>query len=230
VSWAFFLLPQMEETAIYSSYKSNERVDDDANAQTMRTPIEIYACPTRRKPAADRNFDNNDQPPPPKDLGVATLGDYAANAGERYDTGMVGGDTGAAVFGQYRRQDAGPIFSGSRISPRHVTDGLSQTLAIGERHLPPVPANTPPEMEHYVQGDTAFIPGDTPHTTFRGSENGLATGPDDPHKTKFGGAHSSVVQFVFLDGHVDALEKEMSKDALKALSTIGGEEVVADAK
>jgi prepilin-type N-terminal cleavage/methylation domain-containing protein len=230
VSWAFFLLPQMEETAIYSAYKSSATVDDDVNAQTMRTPIEIYACPTRRKAAADRNFDNNDQPPPPKDLGVATLGDYAANAGERYDTGMVGGDTGAAVFGQYKRKDAGPIFSGSKISARQVTDGLSQTIAVGERHLPPVPANTAPEMEHYSQGDTAFIAGDTPHTSFRGSENGLATGPDDPDKSKFGSAHPSVVQFVFLDGHVDALDKDTSKETLKALSTIGGDEVVPNAK
>jgi hypothetical protein len=38
------------------------------------------------------------------------------------------------------------------------------------------------------------------------------------------------VQFVFLDGHVDALDKDISKETLKALSTIGGEEVVADRK
>ena len=28
--------------------------------QAMRTPIETYACPSRRKAAADRNFDNNE--------------------------------------------------------------------------------------------------------------------------------------------------------------------------
>ena len=78
------------------------------------------------------------------------------------------------MFGQYNRAEAGPIFSGSRISARQVTDGLSKTMAIAERHLPPVPANTPPEMEHHAIGDTASIAGDTPHTTFRGSENGLA--------------------------------------------------------
>jgi prepilin-type processing-associated H-X9-DG protein len=111
-----------------------------------------------------------------------------------------------------------------------VTDGLSQTLAVGERHIPPVPENTPPEMEHYAVGDTAFIPGDTPHTVFRGSEHGLAAGPDDPDRTKFGSEHPNVVQFVFLDGHVDALEKDISTDTLKALSTIGGDEVVPEGK
>jgi prepilin-type processing-associated H-X9-DG protein len=83
-------------------------------------------------------------------------------------------------------------------------------------------------MEHHHIGDTAFLAGDTPHTNFRGSENGLAAGLDDPDKSKFGGAHASVVQFVFLDGHVEALQRDISKETLKALSTIGGDEVVAD--
>ena len=47
----------------------------------MRTPVETYACPSRRKAAADRNFDNNELPPVV--LGKATLADYSANAGIR---------------------------------------------------------------------------------------------------------------------------------------------------
>src|SRR3954449_906745 len=38
VSWAFFLLPYMEETAVYNSWDSKARVDDDKNANAMRTP------------------------------------------------------------------------------------------------------------------------------------------------------------------------------------------------
>ena len=37
--------------------------------------------------------------------------------------------------GGYRRIEAGPIFSGSHVSARQVEDGLSKTIAIGERHL-----------------------------------------------------------------------------------------------
>jgi prepilin-type N-terminal cleavage/methylation domain-containing protein/prepilin-type processing-associated H-X9-DG protein len=223
VSWAFFLLPYIEETSVYSAYDPKARVDDGCNARAMRTPIEIYACPTRRSAAADRNFDNNDAPPTV--LAAAALSDYAANAGLEFDTGMVGGDASAAVFGQYNRTDAGPIFSGSRISDRQVTDGLSKTIAIGERHLPPVPPGTPPEMEHYAIGDTAAIPGDTPYTVFRGAGNGLAEGPDDADRTKFGSAHSSnLVQFVFLDGHVTAIRPDVAIEVLKALCTIGGDE------
>jgi prepilin-type N-terminal cleavage/methylation domain-containing protein/prepilin-type processing-associated H-X9-DG protein len=227
VSWAFFLLPYMEETAIYNSYDSKARVDDDANAATMRTPIETYACPSRRKPAADRNFDNNESPPVV--LGAATLADYSANAGIQIMTGMVGADDSAAVFGGFNRADAGPIFSGSRINARQVEDGLSKTIAVGERHLPPVPDGTPPELEHLAIGDTASIAGDTPHTTFRATDTGLAADIDDPDRNKFGSSHSgSLIQFVFLDGHVRGLRPDIALVVVKALSTIGGSEIVSD--
>ena len=65
VSWAFRLLPQIEESAIYASRDKTKRVDDAANDAAMRTPIQVYACPSRRPAAADRNFDNNDTPPLP---------------------------------------------------------------------------------------------------------------------------------------------------------------------
>jgi prepilin-type N-terminal cleavage/methylation domain-containing protein/prepilin-type processing-associated H-X9-DG protein len=229
VSWAFFLLPYMEETSVYNSWDSHAKVYDPSNVQAMRTPIETYACPSRRRAAADRNFDNNNAPPPATAIGVATLADYSANAGIKLLTGMVGSDEDANVFGGYSRIDAGPIFSGSHISARQVEDGLSKTMAIGERHLPPVPENTAPNMEDYVIGDTASIPGDTPHTTFRCAEDGLATGADDKDRNKFGSSHGAgLVQCVFLDGHVRSLRPDIAVSVLKALCTIGGGENVTD--
>jgi prepilin-type N-terminal cleavage/methylation domain-containing protein/prepilin-type processing-associated H-X9-DG protein len=229
VSWAFFLLPYMEETSVYNSWDSKARVDDPKNVQAMRTPIETYACPSRRKAAADRNFDNNNNPPLATAVGVATLADYSANAGIQLMTGMVGIDEGANVFGAFNRVDSGPIFSGSRISARQVEDGLSKTFAIAERHLPPVPENTPPDMEDYEIGDTASIAGDTPHTTFRCTEKGLATSIDDEDPHKFGSLHSGgLAQAVFLDGHVKGIRPDVAVAVFKALSTIGGGEIVPD--
>jgi prepilin-type N-terminal cleavage/methylation domain-containing protein/prepilin-type processing-associated H-X9-DG protein len=229
VSWAFFLLPYMEETSVYNSWNSSAMVYEPVNSQAMRTPIETYACPSRRVAAADRNFDNNNAAPPAIAIGVGTLADYSANAGIQLLTGMTSQESSGGVFGGFNRVEAGPIFSGSRISARQVEDGLSKTIAIGERHLPPVPAGTPEEMEDYVIGDTASIPGDTPHTTFRCAEDGLATGVDDKDRNKFGSSHSGgLVQCVFLDGHVRGLRPEVAVAVLKALSTIGGGEVGLD--
>jgi prepilin-type N-terminal cleavage/methylation domain-containing protein/prepilin-type processing-associated H-X9-DG protein len=235
VSWAFFLLPYLEETAVYNSWNSKVEVFRPENDAAMRTPIEAYACPSRRRAAADRNFDNNNNPPLAGTTGVATLADYSANAGIKLMTGMTNFEGSGGVFGGFSRIEAGPIFSGSHISARQVEDGLSKTIAIGERHLPPVPAGTPDDMKDYVIGDTASIPGDTPHTTFRctgcsgnDQNDGLATSLDDPDRNKFGSSHSSgVVQCVFLDGHVAGLHRDMAVAVLKALSTIGGGEVVS---
>jgi prepilin-type processing-associated H-X9-DG protein len=224
VSWAFFLLPYLEETNVYAAYKKGIRVDDPTNSQAMRTPIDVYACPSRRRAAADRNFDDDDNPP--KVLAAATLGDYAANAGEEEDTGMDDIDDANFVPINVDKTKAGPIFSGSRYSAKQITDGLSSTIAIGERHIRPVPTGTAPEMEHYSIGDTAFLAGDTIETILAGAHDSPAKGPDDHHDHIFGGPHSGVVQFVFLDGHVDAISNDIDEKTMLGLCTIAGGEVV----
>jgi prepilin-type N-terminal cleavage/methylation domain-containing protein len=232
LAWSYYIFPYMEEQTVYSKYVSTARDDNIANAAAMRTPIAVYACPTRRVAAADRNFDNNDSPP--LVLHAGALGDYAANAGVTYDTGMASSNNptnnnagGDGTLGNYNGAKAGPIFSGSRISVRKVTDGLSKTLAIGERHIPPMPAGTAAAMEDYSRGDTAFISGDQPRTIFAGTQNGLATGPSDPDLGKFGSLHLGLTQFVYLDGHVGVIRSTIDTPTLVALSTIAGGEVVA---
>jgi prepilin-type N-terminal cleavage/methylation domain-containing protein/prepilin-type processing-associated H-X9-DG protein len=236
VSWAFRLLPQMEESAIYASRDKTKRVDDIANSAAMRTPIQIYACPSRRIAAANRDFDDNDAPS--KVQGAAALGDYAGNAGIDYRTGMQTGSVDLLSPDAIDTGKAGPIFTGSQISGRRVTDGLSKTLAVGERHIPPVHTDRPPDLQEHDLGDTAFLAGDMPETILRSSGYGLASGPDDisvgPDDTvdhtpeKFGGPHPGVVMFAFLDGHVTPLTTDIEIATLKALSTIAGGEVVKE--
>src|SRR6185503_17659118 len=221
VSWAYFLLPYMEQKVVFDAYNKTYRVDDPANATAMRTPIELYACPSRRRAAADRNFDNDDQPP--LVMAAASLGDYAADAGSDEDMGL---DPDQFINGVLDKSLAGPIYTNSRLSPRQITDGLSNTLAIGERHIRPVPANTAPEMEHFEIGDTAFLSGDCIQTVLAGADEGLAKGWDDRRDHIFGSDHRTIVQFIYLDGHVDSLNKDIDKQTLLALSTYAGGEVL----
>ena len=232
VSWAHYLLPQLEETVVFEAYKKDFRSDAPENARAMRTPIQVYACPSRRQAAADRNFDNDDDPP--LVVGAASLGDYAGNAGDEADQGTEDGDF---VTSGIDKTKAGPIFSGSKFSARHIIDGLSSTLAVGERHIPPAPSGEDPKMEHFEIGDTAFLSGDCLQTILCGTEKGLASGPDDVPideddgeidypDDRFGSPHSGVVQFVYLDGHVDSLQTGIDKATLLGLSSIGGSEVL----
>ena len=95
VSWAFRLLPFLEQTQIHDAFVKTARVDDASNATAMRTPVSTFYCPSRRAPAADRNFDNNDQTPVV--LAAAAGGDYAANAGTYYNYGATGGEAGSVA-------------------------------------------------------------------------------------------------------------------------------------
>ena len=167
---------------------------------------------------------------------VASLGDYAANSGHSTDIGMenlVAGDQFSPAH--VDTTVAGPIYSGSRIGARRVVDGLSSTIVIGERHIPPEDMNYEESRRQAQQGDTAFLGGDNRFAIFRQSgtnrdtdtvHDGLATGPDDPSNRKFGSLHPGVVQFAFLDGHVEAIANDVELTTLMAMSSIAGDEVV----
>lgn len=220
VSWAFTILPQLEEQAIFDAYVPTEPVHAEANAAAMRTPVAVYVCPSRRGPTADRNFDNNEQGAGAngEPLGVAAKGDYAANAGLEEDMGMEGNDyiEGEVDFrgGTVDWSLSGPIFSNSKIRTRNVSDGLSKTFAVGEKHLPVLEGDWDDAQRHSAQGDTCFFAADHLEAILRGTEDGLASGPEDMSvepgrrnrgKQVFGSAHPGVAVFVYLDGHTESL-------------------------
>lgn len=229
VSWAYYLLPYMEEKNMYLAYVPTARDDDDVNSHTFRTPMPLYACPSRRVAQADRNFDNDGSMPTV--LHKASLGDYAGNAGYHYDTGMSTTEdlegNPEVHLGVYKAAEAGPLFAGSRMSDRNIGDGLSHTLAIGERYIRPVPEGTEQGMEDYEQGDTSFISGDDQRTILAGTADGLPMGPKDNKTGVFGSAHIAVNGFLFLDGHVTGLSDIISLEELKAMSTCSGGETIA---
>jgi hypothetical protein len=234
VSWSFEILPYLEQTAIHDAYDPNQTVFHLNNARAMRSPVSAFYCPTRRAPAADRDFDNDDEKQEPPYRGVAAGGDYAGCAGLDHDFGR------NDEQGRPPENQGGALYSFSRIKDRHVSDGLSQSLAVGERHLPTLFEQEPDEeLLHFAQGDTAFFAADNVMVVFRGTECGLAGGqtdttngscdtnvPDDDANEKFGSEHAGIVQFVFLDGHVSSMNTDINVVTLQRLSTIADGNVV----
>ncbi|MFM8892856.1 MAG: DUF1559 domain-containing protein [Planctomycetia bacterium] len=213
VGWPFRLLPYLEEQALFDAWNPALPASDVGNSRAMRNPVAAFFCASRRGPVADRNFDNNNGIPPANFQGVAAGGDYAANAGTYFNYSP-------GANGTVDPKLEGPIHTMSNVKAAQVIDGLSKTFAVGDRHLPPsVPGAG--SMDGYNRGDTAFFPADTPHTLFRDTYRGLADSTADTNNRKFGSRHPGVTQFVFLDGHVDALDNGTPRDILKMYSAIG---------
>ena len=226
VSWAHYLLPQLEETAVFEAYKKEFRSD-----ATRERSSHANAHPGVRVP----------QPAPVRrqiEISIMTMSRRWCWARRRSATTpatpatnrIKARKTAISSASGIDKTKAGPIFSGSKFSARHIIDGLSSTLAVGERHIPPPPANEDPNMEHFEIGDTAFLSGDCLQTILCGTEKGLADGPDDVPideddgeidypDDRFGSPHSGVVQFVYLDGHVDSLQTDIDTATLMGLST-----------
>ncbi|MEM7313010.1 MAG: DUF1559 domain-containing protein [Planctomycetota bacterium] len=225
-NYAFSLLPFMEEEAVFDSYDESVPVQDLANATAMRTAVSVLYCPSRRAPAADRDFGNNERPS--RVQAVAAGGDYAANAGVQatYNIQEVDRIDGSI---------AGPIFTHSQVKLRQIRAGTSKTMAIGERHIPPPRDGTPDRMIHQQIGDTCYFAADNPRVIFGGSSDGLAGSDNDPCVStgfeaecnyKFGSRHPGIVNFVFMDGHVQSLNVDTEVEVLMLLSAIADRRVV----
>jgi len=221
-SWAFYLLQYLEGGNVFQTWKRN--VAPFEKAPAMRTPVETYYCPSRRAPAADRDFVDGTVPTILAE-GVGAGGDYAANAGrERVGYGL---DPLLRPLSNIDRTVAGPIFTFSKVKDRQVEDGLSNTIAVGERHVPPEQDNPIGGLQQLAQGDTAFYSGDIPYTILRSSRDGLAESPQDPSFEKFGSEHSGISQFAFLDGHVRVIAHTIDALAFQLLTSIGDGKVIA---
>ncbi len=216
------MLPYCEEQAIHDAFVPTERVDADVNERAMRTPVAIMYCPTLRAPAADRDFDNNQNPPPPQSRGVAAGGDFSGAAGVEARYGLNG--EAPIPPSLIDPKVAGPLFTISQIKLRRVKDGLGKTLAVGERYIRPFPQGS---MQHILQGDTAFFAGDNWRTNLSGSLGGLAVRRNDPSEGKFGSEHAEIVQFVLLDGRILSMGKGVDEATLRALSTIADGGIVS---
>lgn len=213
-SWSFRILPLLEQASVYSALASGTTIPmwDERNAAAMRTAVPTFFCPSRRAPAADRNFDNNDQPPVKER--VAAGGDYAANAGTYFNYFSGPG-------GQLDPKQAGPMHTFSKVRAAQVSDGLSKTFAAGEKHIPKLDSSVAAPMADYMQGDTAFFAADNPYVCFRDPARGLASGPDDMNRRKFGSLHPGITPFVFLDGHVESIENDVDLTVLRWYCSIG---------
>ncbi len=214
--WGTFLLPYLEQENLYRQINFAVPVGDPSGAGVCTTVLKTYVCPSDRSTGVFTVYGQDNAP-----LAQAATNSYAANSG-------VGADLDAEL------DQANGLFSrNSRIRFTDITDGTSNTIAVGERGAffaqspwagavhrgtvrptPGAPTNNPETVEEAPVQVLVHV---SIHTI-----NDPNTDPED-----FFTPHTGVALFAFADGSVQPVQANVALGVLQALATRNGGEVVA---
>jgi prepilin-type N-terminal cleavage/methylation domain-containing protein len=198
-TWAWLILPNLEQQNLYEKWAPNVPFPLVA-LEVVGSPVPIYFCPSRRSPGGYSSLPfqspnaNCLQLPPV----AGALGDYAASIGTTgvdYSLTIPNGPTlvpnGAFQFPTF------PNLFGLRFAD--ITDGLSNTILIGEKHVPRDKFGVYP-------WDCSLYDGHNPacNTRAGGPDFPIAISPQD-QGWKFGSNHPNICQFALCDGSVQSL-------------------------
>lgn len=215
--WGAMLLPQLEQKPVYDTLDFRRPIEDPHNGARVAM-LSAFICPSdnieHQWPAESRDATGK-----PTRL-ICEVG--PANYVGMYGTSDPGVD-GDGMF-----------FRNSRVAPRDVRDGLSQTIALGERshqlgEATWVGAVTgtilfPDESEGEIgrprlEHSSGMVLGHA----------GLGHGPGDPRSeiNQFYSQHGQGAVFMFADSHASFLPSTMDYKVYRALATRAGNETVS---
>jgi prepilin-type N-terminal cleavage/methylation domain-containing protein len=235
-TWAVELMPFIEQKTLHEQWDLSKNYYVQ-KAEARMTPVPIYFCPSRRSPKLNPGSisltndvqDNTTNPSTP-----GALGDYAASVGSTgrdywWDgEGSSGGDnTPFKCRGLFRMKNnwsiAAPqpaIVKGKRLA--EVTDGTTNTMAIGEKHV---------QVGQFGKagGDCSMYNGDK-GCSYRGAgpQFPLARSPNQNVNANFGSYHPGVCQFVMVDGSIRAVKVNVNVTTLGNLADIEDGQSIPD--
>jgi prepilin-type N-terminal cleavage/methylation domain-containing protein len=255
-TWCTYLLPYIEQKSVYDAFDFTVPWPKQV-ASGVKSPLKPFICPTRRGPQTRMSIAGDDFsgigdwpglpggtsfPGVPHNPGP--LSDYAACLGHTLADDMQGDpNQGSGAFGNKIRLPGEftsvPLPSGFQPSPgplrmSNMTDGLSNTLFFGEKHVHQ--RNFGRKQGENWSGtqncfDNCMFNGDNLATSGRAVGTALPLARlQEPcaNVPRFGSWHPGGVQFVLGDGSVQTFSFTMSLVALQQLATReGGEAVTA---
>lgn len=156
LAWGSMLLPQFDQTPLFEQFDSHVPVWDAVNLIPRETHLPVFLCPS--DPYSEGGFVVRDDTVTPVERYAAAS--YAANWGP---------STATINLDDTPLQSQGVFYRNSSTRIRDITDGLSNTLALGERTNEPIPGSATLGGHSFfetawpaLQGDCAIL-GDLQH-------------------------------------------------------------------
>lgn len=213
-TWLVLLLPYIEQDNLYYQWNLNATYYDQTDL-ARKTPVKGYYCPSRRSSASEPSTSVSGDYP---SFGQGTtnlpgsLGDYAGCIGT---TGFDYITPTASPNGCFQ---LGP--KGIRINA--ISDGTSNTIMVGEKHIP---------LGKFGVGwwDCSQFNGDYYLCSTRSGGLGfeVATNPTYT-KWAFGSAHTGTVQYLFADGSSHSLNTAIPVTTMALLCDRADGQVIPD--
>lgn len=218
-AWGLMILPQLEQTSLYQEFSCNIPIFDIAQRTPRERHLPVFLCPS--DPFSSNAFVvRDDTTSPIEQYGAAS---YAANWGPSTATVNLD-DTPLLSQGVFYRNSATRF--------RDLTDGLSNTLFLGERTNGPLPGTSVGGHQYFETAWSAAVrevtdpTDDHGHmvlfeTQFRPNQHGT----DDKGLSA---PHTGIGQFTMGDGSVRAISENIDEALYNALGTRAGGEVVGE--
>jgi prepilin-type N-terminal cleavage/methylation domain-containing protein/prepilin-type processing-associated H-X9-DG protein len=242
--WFYNILPFIEQQAAHDiGIGQDNTARKSLWAAQVAKPIAAANCPTRRAPATfslgPYNTVNNFAPssgiPNGLDMpkGLAKL-DYAVNAGDTVFQWAMNAD----IFGRH----TGISYGRSKVTIADITDGTSNTYAVGEKYVPP-DAYIPQDGVMACWGDNACMYSGHDWSIARytyydpnNPENSYAPRQDQAGNVSvvteatFGSAHPNSLNMAFCDGSVRTISYSIDLQVHSYLGSRKDGKVVDGAK
>ena len=243
-AWGSMILPQMEQGPLFNSINFSLSVAYPANNTSSITQVSAYLCPSDTGPDVVPVFADPPDPANPGSFSSSSILDRVARGNY---VGMWGIGEICAGSGPQNANNVGSIGSGAGIFQRNsrtrmadVTDGTSQTIAVGERSHNLSYVTWTARTPNGWLGITSPIEGGTdrfnpsPEETWTqvmgpvGLEGGNRT-INEPraHVEDYWSRHPGGATFLFADGSVHFLKNGIRPEVFRALATKGWNEIIS---